>query len=185
MFRKVAQRKMRKIAKYGLILLGVLIWSPQLTIGQEVERLKSLKELRQLERGVAELEEIDPVRVYVLPELPVTPFFNYKGTTSLKIMKKLNNVTNYKKFTFNIEEGYSDINIMIISELKEGHLKISLRKPDQKLIKEFKLGPGQNQSWNQSYCLEEYAGQGFTGKWFVELSCSDATGYYQFVSSSR
>lgn len=176
---------MRKVAKYGLIILGVLIWSQQLTIGQEGEELKSLKELRLLERGMVELEEVEPIRIHEIPAIAVLPFGNYKGTTSLKIMKRLDEVSNSKKFTFNIEKGYSDVYFMIHGELKEGSLKIKLFKPDHKLLKEFKLSPGHSQSWNKSYCLDEYAGKGFTGKWFVELSCNEASGYYQFISSSR
>ena len=185
MFRNVLPRIMEKVFKYGVVLLGLLIGVQHLAIGQVEVKVKNLNELRQLERTYVEIDEVDSIFLHEVPEVVDLLYGEYYGTTNFKIWKKLDEVSITKKFTFNVEEEYSDLNFMLVGELKEGSLKLKLFKPDQKLLKEIRIAPNQNQTWHKSYRLKEDEGQGFTGKWTVELSCSQASGYYQFVSSSR
>ncbi len=182
---------MAKVLKYGLMFLGFLLGFQHLTLGQEEGRLKSLEELRQLGRGHVAIDEKERFIFQELPELPevpevaVFPFGKYYGTTNFKISKELDELSLSKKFTFNVEDKYTYLSLTLVGELKEGSLKIILFKPDHQLLKEIKFVPNQNQTWFQTYSLEDVDGQGFNGKWTVELSCSQASGYYQFVSSSR
>ena len=176
---------MKEILKYGVIVLGVLLLNIQITMGQEEVKRRSLKELQQLEKGYVAVDEVEPPIMVHLSEPEDIIFIGYQGTTNLRLWKRLEDVSNSKRFSFNVEKGYADVNFMIFGEIKEGSFKIKLYKPDNQLLKEVKVTPGNDQNWNQSFCLEENEGKGFVGKWSVELSCNNATGYYQFVSNSR
>ncbi len=176
---------MKTLYKYGLIFLGFLILGSTAAIAQEEEEFRKLRELRQLEKGYVEVDEIEPLLLHEMPELGFMVRAGYNGNSSMRLSKKMEDLSISKRFTFNVEEDYSDIYFRIIGQVKEGSLKIKLFKPDQKVLKELRIIPGQDQNWQQSFCLMELEDPGFTGKWSVELSCSEATGYYQFQFRSR
>ncbi len=176
---------MKIVYKYGFLFLAVLILNSLVVKAQEDVRRKSLLELRQLEKGYVEVDEVDPLIIHSIPEIPDVLVFTYQGTTNMRLWKKVDDLSVSKSFTFNVEKGYSDIYFRLKGQASDGTIKIKLIRPDTKVLKEIRIVPGQEQNWQQSYCLEEIDDPGLKGKWSIELSCSQASGFYQFVFSSR
>jgi len=107
------------------------------------------------------------------------------GTTVIRLSKGVENLSLTKKFTFNIEEKYSDVSYSIFGTVKEGTMVMKLYTPDKKTFKEFKITPGQEQSRQESFTPEEFDEKPFSGKWIIELSCTNATGYYMLMVRGR
>lgn len=173
--------------KYGFLFLVLLI-AGVLNVEAQVEvdvLHKKLQELKQLEKGYVEVDEIEPLIMTEVPQVNVAFVTDYKGATNMRLMKKMHKLTISKSFAFNVEEDYSDLSFMILGVIDSGSLNVRVLKPNKQILKELKLVPGNKQNWQQSFCLEENADNGFIGKWTVELSSNQATGYYQFISNSR
>ena len=179
---------MKTFFKYGFLFLAVLILGSLVAEAQEEVRRRSLLELQQLEKGYEVLNRVEPIIMHELPEAPEIPDFlilSYQGTTNMRLWKEVDDLSTSKKFTFNVEKDYSDIYFQLKGKASDGIIKIKLIRPDNKVLKELSIVPQQEQHWQQSYCLQEIDNPGFKGKWSVELSCSQATGYYQFAFKSR
>lgn len=176
---------MKVIFKYGFVFLAVLFLSSLLVKAQEDVRRRNIIELRQLEKGYVEVDEIDPLMMREIPKVPEVMVLSFNGNSNMRISKRVDELSRSKKFTFNVEKGYSDIYFRLTGKANEGSIKIKLIQPDSKVLKEVIIVSGQDQNWQQTYSLVEKENPGFIGKWSVELSCKEASGFYQFIFSSR
>jgi hypothetical protein len=159
---------------------------PLIATAQEKEKVKSLEELRQLERGVVRIDEIEPL-IYEVPDVPELQeaiIFSYGGQTKINLRKGLDNVSLSHKYTFNVEEKYSNIDFFIRGDIAEGSFSIKLIKPDKTVMKDIKITPEHDFIWKQPFILDKVK-KGGIGKWTVEFSAKEATGYFQFYCSSR
>ena len=178
---------MKTLYKYGLVILGFLILGSSVVEAQEKEKVKNLRELKQLEKGYVEVDEVDPLTIITMPDVPDLQdiyYTSYTGATSIRMRKKVSDLSLSHKYHFNVEEKYSGINFFILGEVTEGSIRIKLTKPDKTLFKDINVVPGKNFHWDQSFTLDK-VNKGGIGKWTVELFCDNATGFYQFFSRSR
>ena len=146
----------------------------------------SLEELRQLERGITIIDDIEPF-LYKVPDVAEVQdvlIFEYGGRTKINLRKELDNVSLSHKYTFNIEEKYSNINFFIMGDIAEGSFSLKLIKPDKTVLKDINITPENDFTWRQPFVLDKVK-KGGIGKWIVELSANNATGFFQFYCSSR
>jgi hypothetical protein len=174
---------MKAFFKYLIFLAAISLVAVNL-YSQEDEKFRKLKELKQLEKGYVEVDEVDPIHIIGVPQVQDILVLGYSGSTKINIRKKLNDLTMSGFYRFNVDEDYNGIDVYLRGEVKQGSFSIKVIKPDKTVLKEVTLTPGQSQDWHQSYLLDKEKKTGI-GKWTVQLSASNATGYYQFISTTR
>ena len=163
----------------------------------EIMELKALKELESLKEleDIHELIAIPEIEKYIeLSEVPgvkgTSPLvYKYAGSgretgSMLSLSKDLEDVSITKDFYFDVKEGTTSIDMMVIGTLSSGDLTITVNKPDGELYQKFQVSPLADVDWTQSLKLEE-EGESFTGKWTINLSGSGATGNYNLRFKAR